>query len=78
MSLSTATPFAWGTYAARWTLRAIGLSLVVTFVVGGGVFVLTRSGVAAWLLTSFGLFIVFGVTLLWTVAEMITDGLQSD
>ena len=76
MSFNTATLFEWEQYALRWTLRAIGVSLLVTFVVGGLGFALTRSGLITSILTSIGLIFGLGIAMLWTVAEMIEDGLE--
>lgn len=76
MSFNTATPFEWEQYAIQWTLRAIGVSLLVTFAVGGLVFALTRSGLVTSILTSIGLIFGLGIVMLWTVAEMVEDGLE--
>ena len=71
MSIQTATQFAWGKYTLKWALRAfaasIGCAILVLMFAQLGVVGIAISGVIST--------VAIGGVLLWTVAEMVDDGL---
>ena len=74
MSLQTATRFRWGAYTKTWLIRAFTASVLCSIILAAfaslGWVGLVIGGVVSTAL--------IGAVLLWTVAEMVEDGLPND
>ena len=73
MSFETATRFRWGAYTKTWVIRVFAVSIVCSIAVVG----LSAIGWIGLVLGGFLSATAIGAVLLWTVAEMIEDGLSS-
>lgn len=74
MSLQTATRFRWLSYTKTWLIRAFGASIVCSFVVWG----LASFGLVGFMIGGIVSAFIIGAVLLWTVAEMVEDGLANE
>lgn len=72
MSFQTATRFQWGKYTKTWVLRVFAASIICSIVVFG----LTSLGWIGFVLGGILSTTTIDAILLWTVAEMIEDGLS--
>lgn len=74
MSFQTATRFRWAAYTKTWAIRvfaaSVGCSILVLMFATLGVFGFLIGGIIST--------VIIGAVLLWTVAEMIEDGLPND
>lgn len=74
MGINTATRFRWGEYTKTWTLRVLGVSVVCSFLIIG----LATVGWVGLLIGGVISTVLIGAVFLWTVAEMIEDGLSDN
>lgn len=74
MALETATRFQCLSYTKTWVIRLFAVSIVCSLLL----FTLATFGVAGLFIGSIISTVVVGAVLLWTVAEMVEDGLQSN
>jgi len=73
MRLQTATQFDWLSYTKTWVIRAIGTSIICSLLF----VMLSAFGAVGLLVASGTALMLVGAVLLWTVAEMIDDGLHT-
>lgn len=73
MSLQTATRFNWVSYTKTWILRVFGASILCSLLLVA----LASLGWVGYLIGGVISSAIVGVVLLWTVAEMIEDGLKT-
>lgn len=74
MSFQTATRFRWVSYTKTWLVRAFGASIVCSLLLAA----LASLGWIGFLIGGLVSSILVGAVLLWTVAEMIEDGLSNE
>ena len=72
MPLRTATRFRWEDYTMKWTVRVVVASVLCSLLV----WALGPAGLVGMLIGGIVSMIVLGAVFLWTVAEMIEDGLS--
>lgn len=73
MSFQTATRFRWGEYTKTWVLRVFAASVICSIAVLG----LASLGWVGFVIGGILSTTVIGAVLLWTVAEMVEDGLSA-
>lgn len=74
MSIQTATRFRWGAYTKTWLIRAFGASVLCSFILAA----FASLGWIGFVIGGVVSTALIGAVLLWTVAEMVEDGLPKD
>ena len=72
MGINTATRFRWADYTKTWTIRVIGVSILCSFLIA----LSATIGWIGFLISGTVSTVLIGAVFLWTVAEMIEDGLS--
>jgi len=74
MSFNTTTRFAWIAYTKRWLIRCFAVGVGCSLLIGASV----AFGWLGVVIASVVSVSIAGGVLLWTVAEMVEDGLPND